>query len=85
MQLKAHRGAKPGGQRPGEHSKDKDTDKLDSAEPHNGLLYCYEGTNITGEKDVKDVQTQLNDALIASWTVKLGTPNAVAYLITLVA
>ncbi len=25
---------------------------------------CYEGTNITGEKAVKDAKTQLNDALI---------------------
>ncbi len=40
------------------------TDKIDSREPHNGLLYCYEGTNITREKAVKGDRTQLNDALI---------------------
>ncbi len=40
------------------------TDKPDGSEPQNGLLYCYEGTNITGEKVVKDTETQLNDALI---------------------
>jgi len=34
-------------------------------EHHNGLLYCYEGTNITREKAVKGDRTQLNDALIA--------------------
>jgi len=28
-------------------------------------LACYESTNITGEKVVKDARTQLNDALIA--------------------
>jgi hypothetical protein len=32
-------------------------------EPQNGLLYCYEGTNITGEKAVKGAKTQLIDAL----------------------
>ena len=41
------------------------TDKPDGPEPHNGLLYCYEGTNITGEMVVNDYKTQLNDALIA--------------------
>ena len=30
-------------------------------------MYCYEGTNITGEKAVKDARTQLNDALIESY------------------
>jgi hypothetical protein len=30
------------------------------------LLYCYEGTNITGKKAVNPHRTQLNDALIAS-------------------
>jgi hypothetical protein len=34
-------------------------------EPHNVLLYFYEGTNITGEKVVNPHKTQLNDALIA--------------------
>ncbi len=28
-------------------------------------MNCYEGTNITGEKAVKDATTQLIDALIA--------------------
>ena len=35
-------------------------------EPHNGLLYCYEGTNITEEKVVNIPRTQLIDALIES-------------------
>ena len=35
-------------------------------EPHKGLLNCYEGTNITGEKVVNHYNTQLNDALIES-------------------
>ncbi len=39
----------------------------DGPEPHNGLLYCYEDTNITEEKAVKDAKTQLNDALIESY------------------
>jgi len=30
-------------------------------------MYCYEGTNITGEKVVNRFQTQLNDALIKSY------------------
>ncbi len=51
---------------PGEQSEDKGTDKRDGSELHNGLLYCYKGTNITWEKAVKDPKTQLNDALIAS-------------------
>ncbi len=34
-------------------------------EPHNGLLYGYEGTNITWEKTVKGARTQLIDALSA--------------------
>ncbi len=36
-------------------------------EPHKGLLNCYEGTNITGEKVVNHYNTQLNDALIESY------------------
>ncbi len=36
---------------------------------------CYECTNITEEKAVKDAKTQLNDALIASWAV-LTLPRA---------
>ncbi len=36
-------------------------------EPHNGLLYGYEGTNITGERAVNPPRTQLNDALIESY------------------
>ncbi len=35
-------------------------------EPHNGLLYCYEGINITGGRVVNPHQTQLNDALMES-------------------
>jgi hypothetical protein len=31
-------------------------------------MYCYEGTNITGENVVNRSETQLNDALIESWT-----------------
>ncbi len=31
---------------------------------HNGLLFCYEGTNITGERVVNHPSMQLNDALI---------------------
>jgi hypothetical protein len=31
-----------------------------------GLLYCYEGTNIIGEKVVNHHRMQLNDALIES-------------------
>ncbi len=52
-----------GGQRAGEQSESQGTDK--PPEPHNGLLYCYEGTNITGKKVVNPAKTQLNDALIA--------------------
>jgi hypothetical protein len=74
-----------GGQRCGEQSEDKGTNKPDGPEPHNGLLYCYEGTNITGERVVNRDETQLNDALIAFWTVKLSASYTVAYLITLVA
>jgi hypothetical protein len=33
-----------------------------------GLMYCYKGTNITGERVVNRPRTQLNDALIASDT-----------------
>ena len=39
-------------------------DKHCGPEPHNGLLYCYEATNITGEKVVNRYKTYLNDALI---------------------
>jgi len=55
------------GQRRGEQSEDKDTDKPDGPELHNGLLYYYEGTNITGEKVVNPANMQLNDALIDSY------------------
>jgi len=34
-------------------------------ELHDGLLYCYKGTNITGERVVNRSKTQLNDALVA--------------------
>ncbi len=63
-------------QRRGEQSEDKDTDKPDGPELHNGILYCYEGTNITGERVVNDPKTQLNDALIAF-------RETVGYLMTL--
>ncbi len=39
----------------------------DGPEPHKGLLYCYEGTNITREKTVKVAKTQLIDALKESY------------------
>ncbi len=52
----------------GEQSEDKSTNKPDGPEPHSGLLYCYEGTNITGERVVNHPRTQLNDALIESCT-----------------
>ncbi len=55
-----------GWQRRGEQSESEDTDKPDGPELHNGLLYCYEGTNITGERVVNRYRTQLNDALIES-------------------
>ena len=42
------------------------TNKPDGPEPHNGLLYCYEGTNITGEKVVNHPRMKLNDTLIES-------------------
>ncbi len=74
--------------RPDEQSEDKGTDKPDGPEPHNGLLYCYEGTNITGKKAVKDAKTQLNDALIAFGLVSCSSqsfPVDQSYLITLVA
>ncbi len=45
----------------------KRTDKPDGPESHNGLLYCYEGTNITEEIVVNNSKTQLNDALIESY------------------
>ncbi len=35
-------------------------------EPQNGLLYCYEGTNITEEIAVNHRKTQLNDAIMES-------------------
>ncbi len=56
------------GQRPGKQSDDKDTNKPDGSEPQNRLLYCYKATNITGERVVNRSKTQLNDALIESWT-----------------
>ncbi len=40
-------------------------------EPHNGLLYCYEGTNITMKSVVNHPRTQLNDALIVSYVVNM--------------
>ena len=48
----------------GKQSEDKSTNKPDGPEPHNGLLYCYEGTNITEENVVNHYRTQLIDALI---------------------
>ncbi len=56
-----------GSSRPGEWTKGKGTNKPDGSEPQNGLLYCYEGTNITGERAVKPHKTQLIDALIESY------------------
>ncbi len=56
-----------GWQRPSEQYEAYGTDKPDGPEPHNGLLYCYEGTNITGEKVVNPYRTQLIDALIESY------------------
>jgi len=53
-----------GGQRAGEQSESQGTDKPNGLEPHNGLLYCYEGINITGKKVVNHPRTKLNDALI---------------------
>jgi len=46
-----------GGQRRGKQSEDKGTNKPDGPEPHNGLLYGYEGTDITGEKFVNPHKT----------------------------
>ena len=40
-------------------------DGPDGPEPHNGLLYSYEGTNITGKKVVNHPRMKLNDAFIA--------------------
>ncbi len=40
--------------------------KPDGPELHISHLYRYEGTNITGERVVKDAKMQLNDALIES-------------------
>ncbi len=57
------------GQLTGEQSEDKGTDKPNDPESHNGLLYCYEGTNITGERAVNPHQTQLIDALIESYAL----------------
>ncbi len=48
-----------------QQSENQGTDKPNGPEPHNGLLYCHEGTNITGEKIVNHPKMQLNDALIA--------------------
>ncbi len=56
-----------GWQRCGEQSEDKSTNKPDGPELHNGLLKCYEGTNITGERVVNPHRTQLNDALKESY------------------
>ncbi len=53
----------PGWQRRGEQSESEGTDKPDGPEPRNGLLYCYEGTNITEERTVNPHRTQLIDAL----------------------
>jgi len=57
---------KAGSSRPGEWTKGKGTKKPDGSGPQNGHLYCYGGTNITGERVVNYPKTQLNDALIAS-------------------
>ena len=59
-------GTRLGWQRRGEQSEGKGTDKPDGPALHNSVLYCYEGTNITGERVVNRSQTQLNDALIES-------------------
>jgi hypothetical protein len=40
------------------------TDRPNGFEPHNGLLYCYKGTYITGETAFNRYKTRLNDALI---------------------
>ena len=50
----------------GKQSEDESPEKSDGPEPHNGLLNCYEGTNITEEKGVKVGRTLLIDALIES-------------------
>jgi len=55
------------GQRRGEQSEGKGTNKPNGPELHNSLLYGYEGTNITGEKAVKDAKTLLIDALNESY------------------
>jgi len=72
------------GQRRGEQSEGKGTNKPNGPELHNSLLYGYEGTNITGEKAVKDAKTLLIDALIESWQVNLGASYNNACSITLV-
>jgi len=41
---------------------------------------CYEGTNITGEKAVKDARTKLNDALMESWTGIWGLDEIVNFI-----
>ena len=64
-----------GWQRRGEQSESQDANKPDGPESHNGLLYCYEGTNITGKKVVKDAKMQLNDALIESRRMRLQNPK----------
>ncbi len=56
-------------------SEGEGTDKSDGPEPQNGLLYCYEGTNIIREKAVKDAKMQLNDALIASYSGRNSRAN----------
>jgi len=51
---------------PKSRPRNKGTIKPDGPEPHIGLLYYNEGTNITGERVVNYPKTQLNDALIES-------------------
>jgi len=43
----------------GVQSESQGTEKSDGPESHNGLLYCYERTNITGERVVNPHRTQL--------------------------
>ncbi len=62
--------------RPSKQTEGYGTDKSDGPEPQNGLLYCYEGTNITAERAVNPHKTQLIDALIEPYE-GLEVPGAV--------
>jgi len=71
--VRAPRLLRVGRQRQCEQPEGEGTDKPDVPEPHKGLLYCYEGTNITEEKVVKKAKMQFIDALIESYAVKNET------------